>query len=463
MWFRSDLRASDNRALLAAGEAPPTSALYIATPGQWRRHDWGENRVRFTARTVAALAQELATIGIPLHVGQVDGFAGVPAIVAAAARETGASAVFANHEVGVNEARRDAATATALRAGGHELRLFHDDTLLVPGSVRTGADRPYTVFTPFMKAALRAIAQSPVRALGRPRAQLEGLAAARIDPAAFGVAGPDPLESRWPAGERAARARLERFISRGLDRYHEGRDRPSLDGTSGLSPYLAVGAISARRCLAGVIGGGDPTDAPAGGPSTWIAELLWREFFRHLFHAFPRLSMHRAFRPETETLAWRDDPGGLEAWKAGRTGIPFVDAGMRELLATGWMHNRLRMVTAMYLSKNLLIDWREGERHFMRHLVDADLAQNNSGWQWASSTGTDAAPYFRIFNPIAQGRRFDAGGEYIRRFVPELATLGPDDIHEPPALALGGLGYPAPIVDLGASRARAIAAFKALR
>jgi len=213
--------------------------------------------------------------------------------------------------------------------------------------------------------------------------------------------------------------------------------------TSRLSPYLAIGAVSVRSCFhqAGRL----PTNP---GVETWQSELIWREFYRHVIALFPHVSQGRSFRQEMDTLQWRADPTALSAWKAGQTGYPLVDAGMRQLLATGFMHNRLRMITAMFLTKHLLIDWREGERHFMAHLRDADFASNNGGWQWSASTGTDAAPYFRIFNPESQAKKFDGAGAYIRQFVPELGDGRSD------------AAYPAPIVDHRAARERALAFFK---
>ena len=200
------------------------------------------------------------------------------------------------------------------------------------------------------------------------------------------------------------------------------------------------------------------------GIDTWIKELAWREFYRHVLVGFPRVCKGQAFRVHTDALAWRDEPEDFAAWCSGRTGIPFVDAGLRQLLATGWMHNRLRMVTAMFLTKNLLIDWRLGETFFNQHLVDADFASNNGGWQWSASTGTDAAPYFRIFNPWLQGQRFDPAGEYIKQWVPELGGMPAKALHQPEQLARHreSVGYPKPIVNLSASRARALAAFEAL-
>ncbi|MEK1908449.1 MAG: FAD-binding domain-containing protein, partial [Pseudomonas sp.] len=231
------------------------------------------------------------------------------------------------------------------------------------------------------------------------------------------------------------------------------------------STYLAAGVISPRQCLhAALRGNQGEFDSGNPGAVSWINELLWREFYKHILVGYPRVSRHRAFRPETEALPWRDAPQDLLAWQQGRTGIPLIDAAMRQLLATGWMHNRLRMVVAMFLTKNLLIDWREGERFFMRHLIDGDLAANNGGWQWSASTGTDAAPYFRIFNPISQSQKFDADGRFIRTWLPELVGLNKRDIHDPSAMGgvFGLAEYPRPIVDLAHSRERVLQAFRSL-
>ena len=242
------------------------------------------------------------------------------------------------------------------------------------------------------------------------------------------------------------------------------RDRPDLDATSRLSAYLAAGVLSPRQCLhaalrvnQGEFDGGNP------GAVSWINELLWREFYKHILVCYPRVSRHRAFRPETESVRWRNDPKGLAAWKEGRTGIPLVDAAMRQLLATGWMHNRLRMVSAMFLTKNLLIDWREGERWFMQHLIDGDLAANNGGWQWSASTGTDAAPYFRVFSPVRQSHRFAPKGRFIARYVPELATADDKTIHEPWKQPLMTPDYPTTIVAHQGVKQRVESAFRAAR
>ena len=267
------------------------------------------------------------------------------------------------------------------------------------------------------------------------------------------------------AGEQAAQQRLSIFTAAAIDGYLDQRDFPAKPGTSQLSAYLAAGVISVRQCLhAALAANQGEFDSGKPGVITWINELLWREFYTHILVGYPKVSRHRAFKPETEALAWRNAPKDLLAWQQGRTGFPIIDAAMRQLLATGWMHNRLRMIVAMFLTKNLLIDWREGERFFMQHLVDGCLAANNGGWQWSASTGTDSVPYFRVFNPVSQSKKFDPNGDFIRRWVPELKHLSAKEIHQPKLLSglFGTEDYPKPIVDLSTSRLRAIEAFKNL-
>jgi len=279
--------------------------------------------------------------------------------------------------------------------------------------------------------------------------------------------GPGPVHADlWPAGERKALRRLDRFVERRIDRYHEDRDYPSIEGTSALSPWLACGALSPRQCLqAAAEANLGEIDSGRRGVTTWIAELVWREFYRHVLVGFPRVSRGRAFRRETDRLPWRGDDEALRRWREGRTGVPIVDAAMRQMRATGWMHNRLRMIAAMYLAKDLFLDWRSGEAVFMRGLVDGDFANNNGGWQWSASTGVDAAPYFRVFNPVRQSERWDPEGRFIRTWCPELAGLGPKEIHDPSRLGAGRLArldYPEPLVDHGLARERVVEAFKSL-
>lgn len=266
----------------------------------------------------------------------------------------------------------------------------------------------------------------------------------------------------WKVGELHALHLLDHFVNEHLNDYKVSRDIPSILGTSQLSAYLNIGILSIRQCIQALFRQqhGDFI-IQSEGQQTWLDELLWREFYQHILFDFPQVSKHLPFKAATQRIDWRDDPVSLEKWQQGQTGIPIVDAGMRQLLATGWMHNRVRMICAMFLTKNLLIDWRKGEQWFMQHLIDGDLAANNGGWQWCASTGTDAVPYFRVFNPVSQSQKFDPNGDYIRRWVPELAHLDAKTIHEPYVKDLTrNLNYPKPIVDLKMSRVRAIEAFQ---
>lgn len=470
VWFRADLRTVDNTALLAAARdgGDELVGLYVVSPGEWRAHDAAAVRVDFVLRTLRALSKALEAKGIPLVVVRAEGAADVPRLVAEEASRLGCGEAHWNHQHEVNEARRDERARALLEEADIACVEHHDQTVIPPGEVMTKTGSWYTVFTPFKKAWLESLEErGGVRVGGAPRKRemARGVRPSEIPEAVDGFESEvDP--GLWPAGEDEAMRRLSRFCAERIGRYKDERDLPAVDGTSGLSAHLAVGSISARQCVeAAMAANGGRASGGKEGPATWISELVWREFYRSILAGFPRICMHRAFRTETDHLGWRYDEDDFRAWAEGRTGFPLVDAGMRQLRATGWMHNRVRMVTAMFLTKDLLIDWRWGEKWFMRHLIDGDLAQNNGGWQWSASTGTDAAPYFRIFNPASQSRRYDPRGEYIRRWVPELEGLDDDAVHEPGTLApleRSTLDYPDPMVDHGRARDRAIAAFKAL-
>ena len=468
VWFRSDLRTTDNSALhtaCAAAEGPVT-ALFLVCGDQWREHDWGRPRVEFVRRNVAQLGADLAALDIPLLVRAVGDFDEAPAAVVAAARHAGCDAVFCNAEPEWNELQRDLACAQACADAGLAWHLHDDQTVLPPSSLATRQGGAYTVYTPFWNNWRSCLLKSGVPGPApAPRRRPERAVAPEPGPQDWGsFAGPDVPASRWPAGERAARRRLDAFLAGPIDVYNERRNQADLaDGTSELSPYLAVGAISARQCLAAVLKrDGGVLDTLGLGPAVWVKELVWREFYRHVLAGYPRVGRGRAFKVATERLAWRYDEDELAAWQQGRTGYPYVDAGMRQLAAEGWMHNRLRMITAMFLTKHLLHDWREGEQWFAQSLVDVDLASNNGGWQWCASTGTDASPYFRVFNPAIQGRRHDPEGVYVRRWVPELAAVGARDVHDPPSAVRRHCGYPDPIVDHALARHRVMAAFRGL-
>ncbi|WP_176494335.1 deoxyribodipyrimidine photo-lyase [Cobetia sp. 5-25-4-2] len=476
VWLRSDLRVHDNTALSQAAARGPVVAVVIPCYAQWMTHGHGANKLDFLRRGLHVLQQALAGHHIPLKVLDCDTFAEVPEALATLCTQLGVQALHFNDEYAVNERERDRLVRARLADSDIRLHRYTDMLAFTPGELLTGKGDYYGVFTPFSKRwhkeidarrlALNeapAVQDAPRDAEGR---EISGDAIPALpDTLSVDVEhGPsEPLEAeRWPAGEDAAQERLERFMTFRARRYHEQRDLPATRGTSELSPYLALGMISARQCYAAVLAeNGSLADGDVG-LTTWVNELIWREFYQHILVGFPRVNRHRPFQRHTEALQWRDDDAGFAAWCEGRTGYPIVDAAMRQLVETGWMHNRLRMVTAMFLTKHLLIDWRRGEAYFLAHLVDGELGANNGGWQWAASTGTDAAPYFRIFNPTTQGQRFDKDGDFIASFVPELADLPAKRRHQPTADDCHACGYPRPIVDHKAARQRALDAFKAL-
>ncbi|MFW3615101.1 deoxyribodipyrimidine photo-lyase [Billgrantia antri] len=464
MWFRSDLRIHDNTALAAAARNGPVVAVFLRSVPHWQRHGHGANKLDFWQRGVAALADALAGLNIPLLHRDISAFDASPAALLQIAREVGAGAVHFNCEYPLDEQRRDAAVVEAFREEGLSAVGHHDSVAFAPGELLTGKGGYYSVFTPFSRAWHRQLTPERLALRETPSVQKPSSGAPRpADPSPTRLADAPLDASRWPAGEAAAADRLERFLRFRARRYASQRDFPAIAGTSELSPYLALGMISHRQCLQAALAENDGSLAEGdAGLTAWVNELVWREFYQHVATGFPQVCRHRAFQAHTEALAWRDDEAGFKAWCEGRTGYPIVDAAMRQLVHTGWMHNRLRMIAAMFLSKHLLIDWRRGEAFFMRHLVDGEFCANNGGWQWAASTGTDAAPYFRIFNPTTQSHRFDADGRFIAAYVPELAALSPRDRHAPSDTQRANVGYPPPIVEHKAARLRALNAFKAL-
>ena len=443
VWFRSDLRLGDNPAWAAATSSHErVAALFVLDPALWQGS--GVHRRNQLAAHLGALDEGLRPGGGRLRVRRGDPREVVPA----EARALGAGQVFWNGDVTSYAARRDAAVAAALagRTEVHAGRFVH-----APGRVLTGDGRPFRVFTPFY----RQWQATPWEAWPEPGdARVDG------DPGDGVPEGGPPL---MEPGEAGAEGRLEAFLER-VDRYGEERDRPDLDTTSRLSADLKFGTIGPRTVARRVEGPGEGREA-------FVRQLAWREFYAQLLAAFPD-TRHRAMRPGYDGVAWRRDPEGLAAWAEGRTGYPFVDAAMRQLQAQGWIHNRARMVAASFLVKDLLIDWRLGERHFLRWLVDGDVAQNAGNWQWVAGTGADAVPYFRVLNPVTQGRRFDPEGAYVRRWVPELSGLAGPAVHAPwrvapEVLAAAGVAlgitYPQPIVDHAGARRAVIAAFDAAR
>jgi deoxyribodipyrimidine photo-lyase len=466
VWFRADLRVADNPALFEAmaGETS-VSAVYVDCPQQWQQHGRSAIQRYFLARRLQALAHELAALGISFTILTTDTFEQVPALLAQWIKQHDISALYANRELGIDERRRDKAVQKAL-ADTVAVRVFNGDCVFKHGSLTTQSGEMYKVFTPFSKAWLTQLRTSGYRLLPVPAAQGEPLAAGRFELSDV-LSGEQVFSNEWPVDEEAAAALLTGFAERSLLGYGEQRDCPAQSGTSQLSPYLALGILSPNQCLAAIEQELSGLPLSSGEPGfVWLNEIIWREFYRHLLVAYPRLSMHRAFKPKTEALQWSQDNTSFSAWCNGQTGYPIVDAAMRCLNQTGWMHNRLRMIVASFLTKDLHHDWRKGEAYFMSRLIDGELAANNGGWQWAAGTGADAAPYFRVFNPTTQGKHVDEQGEFIRQWLPELAKVPAKAIHQPHTwleLNHAGHTYPLPIVDHSRARLHAIAMFDALK
>jgi len=467
MWFRTDLRVHDNPALLHSrrDNDDTTVAVTFACEPQWRKHDLGDRRINLMYDATNRLHQRLQDLGIPLLVIPVDSFSDSVQALKDLTNEFDISELNFNIEYEVNERHRDINVVKWCRDNNIEVNKFHDQCVIPPGQLKTQNDDPYRVYSPFRKAWLKAMGDQIKPPCPAPERQDMRTLQHDIKDAweARQWLPESHDDEHWSADEDAAHDSLHEFLDSNVLHYHEWRDIPDMDATSRMSFYLAVGLITARQCIymawqrnACMLSGGEQ------GIDSWINELVWREFYRHLLVAYPGLCKHQTFRSDYANIPWRSSEQDFERWCKGETGYPIVDAAMRQLLEQGWMHNRLRMIVAMFLTKHLLIDWRWGEKHFSQHLVDADLASNNGGWQWSASTGADGAPYFRIFNPITQSEKFDAKGNFIAMYIPELGGLKAKDRHFPSPEQRSRCQYPSPIVEHKTARERALNTFKNL-
>ncbi|EMT61248.1 Deoxyribodipyrimidine photo-lyase [Fusarium odoratissimum] len=444
-WFKMDLRLSDNRALALASDKAkeagvPLIAMYIISPQDYEAHLRSPVRVDFMLRTLEVIKHDLAKLDIPL---------------------------------------REASMIRDFAENGKAFEVVHDTCVVPPGELHTGAGKQYAVYTPWYRSWVAHIHEN-LDLLELYEPPEKNPSSARKDFAKlFDVEIPDApkskrldgeekerLRSLWPCGEHEAKKRLDKFCEEMIGNYQRKRNIPAEAGTSSISVHLASGTISARTCVRTARDRNKTKKLNGGneGIQTWISEVAWRDFYKHVLVHWPYVCMNKPFKPEYSNISWSYDNEHFAAWCEGRTGFPIVDAAMRQLNHLGYMHNRCRMIVACFLAKDLLLDWRKGERYFMEHLVDGDFASNNGGWGFSASVGVDPQPYFRIFNPLLQSEKFDPDGDYIRKWVPELKDLDRKAIHDPYNRGAGSKakknGYPAPIVTHKDCRDRALAAYK---
>jgi len=463
VWFRRDLRDFDHAALAAA--LRDHSRVYCAFVFDTDILDLllarglkADRRVDFILRAVRELDVALKAMGGGLIVRHGCAVEEIPRLAAT----LGVAAVYANRDYEPFARERDGRVAARLAADGRGFVDAKDQVIFERDEVLTQAGTPFTVFTPYARAWRAKLTPADLAEHDCvPRSGQLALSDAVPLAPTFTLAqlGFAPTDLKIPCGMSGGAQLFEDFLTR-IDRYRETRDFPAVKGVSYLSPHLRFGTVSIRRLAAAAFA---ESLQPSGkGAETWLNELIWREFYQMILWQRPAV-VHHAFRRECDALRWDVRPDLLAAWQAGRTGYPLVDAAMRQLSQSGWMHNRLRMVTASFLTKDLGIDWRQGEQHFADGLLDYELASNNGGWQWAASTGCDAQPWFRIFNPVTQSEKFDPQGRFIRRYVPELADVSDKFIHAPWKMPTPPAGYPAPVVDHAAARERTLARFARLR
>lgn len=465
VWLRNDLRIHDNTALYAAcqDKYARVLAIFIATPCQWRTHNMSPYQAWFIRNNLQLLAHSLESRGIIFYYFQCANFTDQIQILLSFSYKQKVKHLFYNYQYEENERVRDIKVEQLLTSKTI-CHGYHDSVLLPPNSVQTYNKSMFRMFTPFKNAFLKRLGEySPIcwPAPGPRGAPI--ITPCVIDP--FNYPCIKPCESLYVTGEHGGLSLLKNFCYQQVNNYEDKRDIPALKSTSRLSAWLAIGLLSPRQCYQQLL-----ITHPmvlierSGGAFIWLSELIWRDFYRHLLVAWPHLCRYQPFIPWTKNITWQNDKNLFNDWCAGRTGFPIIDAAMRQLKTTGWMHNRLRMITASFLVKDLLIDWRFGEKFFMSNLIDGDLAANNGGWQWVASTGSDSVPYFRIFNPTIQGKRFDPDGKFIRRWLPELDKVPIHSLYQPHSWLIEQeksriIDYPAPIIDHHQARKRALASY----
>ena len=466
VWLRSDLRIDDNPALRhACINYDEVHCIYIYSPEQMKIHNEANCKIEFIINNLKDLADSLKKINIPLTILRSDGFSDNANKILDIVNERSISKVNWNNMFGADENNRDKEVKNILSKNNIEFESFDDQVVYSPGTIKTKEDKPYSVFTPFKRRWIENFNLDFLDIEFNYSSKKNSGINSNIYEFNFEFEKSHSVDmSLWKIGEANAISILHDYLDRKVLRYSKDRNDPIIEGTSRLSPYLASGIISSKRCILEALKKNNfQLDSGETGIVKWIDEIIWREFYKNIMHSFPKVSKGLPFQDYTRKIKWRFDKDEFESWKTGRTGFPIIDSAMRQLNAEGWMHNRLRMVVAMFFTKNMLHDWRLGEAFFMENLLDGDFSSNNGGWQWSSSTGTDAAPYFRIFNPITQSKNFDSDGLFIKKHLKELKDLDKKEIHDPSEKIRNQLNYPKQILDLKESRLRAIDAFNAAK
>ena len=462
VWFRNDLRMDDNPALRAAcSQSKEVHGVFIYSKNQLELHNEANSKIEFIIENLKSLEKSLNKINIPLTVVISDGFNEDPKKILNLLNERSITDIYWNNQFGIDEESRDKKVEELLTHNNIKFFSYDSQTLFPAGTFKTGEGKPYSVFTPFKKKWVENfdIDFLDIEYKYIPKESTE--ICSNINDFDFAFEKDHIVDmSLWPVGEKEALKRLDNYLDNKILNYAKDRNEPIIDGTSRISPYLASGVLSPKRCILEALKKNNfELDSGEKGITKWIDEIVWREFYKNIMFSFPRVSKGMPFQEYTKKIKWRFEEEEYKAWKNGNTGFPLIDAAMRQLKHEGWMHNRLRMVVAMFFTKNMLHDWRLGEAFFMKNLIDGDFSSNNGGWQWSSSTGTDAAPYFRIFNPLTQSKNFDADGLFIKKYVDELKNIDKKEIHDPSDEIRSACKYPTQILDLKESRLRAIDAF----
>ncbi|KIW69793.1 hypothetical protein PV04_02125 [Phialophora macrospora] len=485
-WFRCDIRTMDNRALHLASEKAtrhglPLLCFYLISPQDFEAHLTAPVRVDFILRNLVKLKEDLAKLDIPLYVETVETRRRLPSRLIELCTNWGANHVFCNAEYEVDELRREAALTRSCLDRGISFTVVHDTCVVQPGSLKSGTGGALSIYSPWHRKWCAYLNEHPQQLDRFPSPEKNPLETRQAYADLFACLIPEAPKSKqlteeeksrfqamWPAGEDEAWARLRKFISERILQYHENRNLPGGNATSNLSVHLAAGTLAARTVVREAREAAPfkrLTDDRKQGHSMWIGEVAWRDFYKHVLCHWPYICMNKPFKLEYSNIGWEYDMDQFKRWTDGMTGFPIVDAAMRQVRHTGFMHNRCRMIVASFLAKDLLIDWRLGEKWFMEHLIDGDFASNNGGWGFSAGGGVDPQPYFRIFNPLLQSEKFDPDGEYIRKWIPELAGIKDKGIHDPYGRGHAKIaeknGYPRPMVDHKEARERALARYKA--